>query len=156
MPKRYNDRRTVIRGTRNAKKETNKEPFLTVRLKDLESAAKCLSGTGFKVWLYIASNAENYRFDFSPQDCANHYGIDRQTASRKFEELENCGFLNREINDKGDEYWIFTEETTIREEEKRGLINEDGKLVYYTYLEMIDKFGEQKTKKLWSIAVPYV
>lgn len=156
MPKKYNDRRTVIRGTRNAKKETNKDPFLAIRIKDIEKAARALSPTGFKVWLYIAGNAENHRFDFSPQDCANRFGIDPQTASRKFQELEFTGFLNKRVNEKGDEYWYFTEETTIRQEEQRGLVDNNGEITNYTYQEMIDKFGIEKAKKLWKVAVSYV
>lgn len=156
MPKKYNDRRTVIRGTRNAKKETNKDPFLAIRIKDIEKAARTLSPAGLKVWLYIAGNAENYRFDFSPQDCANRFGINPQTASRKFQELELSGFLNKHTNDKGDEYWYFTEETTLQQDEKRGIVNEEGEIIYYTYQEMIDKYGAEKAKKLWKVAVSSV
>ena len=76
--------------------------FLTVHIEHLEedwmdwlnisSAAKILSGTGFKVYMYLYMN-EDKDIVFSPAYILEYFGVSPTSARRAFKELQAKNFL---------------------------------------------------------------
>lgn len=63
-------------------------PYLIVYNDNLTTAMKKLSGTAFKVYIYLISNKDNYKLKYSPQAIANEIGIGKDSARKALKEFE--------------------------------------------------------------------
>lgn len=77
--------------------------FCQVPKEALYSAARILSHGAFKLWLYFASNADNYTFDFSFAHADQNLNISKSTRTRAMNELQELGYLV----DKGNNHYDF-------------------------------------------------
>lgn len=94
--------------------------FCQVPKEALYSAARNLSYGAFKLWLYFASNADNYTFDFSFAHAYQNLDISKSTRTRAINELQELRYLI----DRGNNHYDFylqsdiepsTAETAIEE-----------------------------------------
>ena len=68
--------------------------FLTVYYDNITLASRTLSGeVAFKLYLYLLSNADKYTDEFSPQCCANEFGISVDRCRKAFHQLEEEGYI---------------------------------------------------------------
>ena len=63
-------------------------PYLIAYNDNLTTAMKKLSGTAFKVYIYLLSNKDNYKLEYSPQAIANEIGISKDSARKALKEFE--------------------------------------------------------------------
>lgn len=91
--------------------------FARIHIDAMSAALKALTGGGYALWTYIASNQDNYQFDLSKQACVN-FGFSASTYQRAKNELIDKGFLTpiRE----GSNIYIFHEYAA------KGVQNEPG------------------------------
>lgn len=68
-------------------------PFLQLSCRDIEVAAKVLSGNSFKLYIYLCQNVNGYRLEFSPQDIVDRFGISRAGIYNAIKELEEKQYL---------------------------------------------------------------
>lgn len=95
-----------------------KQPYICIYTKNIETAARTLGGVAFKLYLYIASNSNDYTFDYSPQHFSEVYGVSLQRARDAFKELIKEGYLIETDSHR----YEFSE--TPRIEEKFELVQE--------------------------------
>ena len=81
-------------------------PFARIHKDAMSAALKTLTGGGYALWTYIASNRDNYQFDLSKQACVN-FGFSESTYKRAKKELMEKGFLTP-INE-GSSIYVFHE-----------------------------------------------
>lgn len=89
------------------------EPYLTAYRKNLVEAMNELSGTAFKVYVFLLCNANSYKLDFSPAHIAREIGISRDSARSALAEFERKGYLALVKNTSiltGVSYYNFFEE----------------------------------------------
>jgi DNA-binding MarR family transcriptional regulator len=67
--------------------------YLIIYRNNLTTAMKQLSGTAFKVYIYLASNQDGFTLGYSPQDISNETGISKDSARKALKEFEEKGFL---------------------------------------------------------------
>ena len=67
--------------------------FCQVPLECVYHAMVDLKDSAFKLWLYFASNADNYTFDFSFAHAAKCTGISESSRTRAMKELTEKGYL---------------------------------------------------------------
>lgn len=68
-------------------------PFVQVNQDDWQTAFKNLPPAAFAVYLYLAQNANGYKFEFSPQAIANTGLMAKGTASKARAALEMAGYI---------------------------------------------------------------
>ena len=56
-------------------------------------AADILNGNALKLWVYIMSNKDGYKFGLSPTDAYNKMGLDRKGYYRAVKELQDKGYM---------------------------------------------------------------
>lgn len=78
---------------RTLPEKNTKEPYLCIYNSTLETAAKLLNNTAFKLYICLVSNANNFKMEFSPQYVSNTYGISLTSARRALKELEEAGYI---------------------------------------------------------------
>ena len=66
---------------------------MQIDIEDIEVAAKELSPSGFKLYLYLAKNQDKYNFAYSPKDFTLSYGVSESSAKRAKTELIEKGYI---------------------------------------------------------------
>lgn len=108
-----NQRNIVI--TRNVPSKIATEAKLNIYCRNLEAAARDLTGVAFKLYCYLASFENGYSLDYSPQDLADKYGISINSARDAVRilidkgylaEIDNNEYLFKEVPYKG-EAWDY-------------------------------------------------
>lgn len=79
--------------------------FLQVKNINWQTACQNLTYSAFKIYLYMASNKDGYRFALSYEAINELIPMNRKTYDKCIIELKECGFL---VNKKGNE-WTFYE-----------------------------------------------
>lgn len=69
-------------------------PFLQIDERDWTEAFKKLSPSAFGVYLYLAQNADGYRFEYSPTAIENAQLMSKGTATKARQELERAGYIS--------------------------------------------------------------
>ena len=90
----YQNQKTIIIHRSNPLSE--KKQYLAIDCQALSTAARLLTPSGFKLYLYLASNQNNYEKDYSPRDFSNVYGLSVDAARRAPADLVNCGYIIEE------------------------------------------------------------
>ena len=89
------------------------EPYLIAYKRNLVEAMNELSGTAFKVYVYLLCNVSSYKMEFSPAHIAREIGISRDSARSALAEFERKGYLYLVKNTSiltGVSYYDFFEE----------------------------------------------
>lgn len=100
--------------------DKGKGKLIAVRGKSQEQfAARTLSPSAFKVWLYITSNRNGYDFDLYAVDVEATYGVKPRSYSNAIKELEVAGYLVPKNDGQKRYYYFFdypqkTENNAIR------------------------------------------
>lgn len=68
-------------------------PFLQIPIKYLTKASKDLSGAGFKLYIYFASNKSGFNLEMWPVDIEKNMGITRASIYRALEELRSKRYI---------------------------------------------------------------
>lgn len=88
MPYTVPNQRTV-----KIHRETVKSDFLGIKNHNWQSAACDLGAHALMLYLYLASNADNYELALSPAAIAEAIGMPRSTYHDQFKKLENRGYI---------------------------------------------------------------
>ena len=67
--------------------------FLQIYSKNIAEASRILTPVAFKLYLYLASNQDNYTKDYSPRDFSNLYGVSYDAARKAPQALIDAGYL---------------------------------------------------------------
>ena len=88
-----NQKQIVIRKT-NVEKGTGKSRAYFITYTDIvEAAARDLSNTAFKLYIYLLSNGNGFISAFSPKDVSDRYGCSMDSAREAFKILVDTGCL---------------------------------------------------------------
>ncbi len=68
--------------------------FLSISKDEWIIASTLLTYSEFKVFLYLAGNADGYALEYSPQAISNKLDMNRSTASEARRSLEVLGYLD--------------------------------------------------------------
>lgn len=82
-----------------------KDNFLGINNDNWKAAARALGAHAFLLYIYFASNKNDYRFAASPAAVQSEIGMPRSTFYDQLRKLESLGFLKRE----SDHYYHFYE-----------------------------------------------
>ena len=142
---------TVKRDMPKQSKE-NKRPYMIAYTDVIEEAARNLSTVGaFKVYMYCISNQDNYNFGCSPQDIADRYGLNLDTAKKGINKLIEKGYI---VKTKGT--YEFHEKPLVLDlepiEEIRKKFSSKGQILELTYAELVELVGEERSKFAWDSA----
>ncbi len=97
--KTYPNQRTV-----KIHKEDLKKDFLGINNATWMAAAKDLSASALKLYLYFASNKNGFTLALSPKAIENHIGMARSTYCDQFKVLLNKGYL---VHVQGNTYVFY-------------------------------------------------
>lgn len=78
--------------------------FLGINNDNWKAAARVLSAPAFKLYIYFASNKDDYKFALSPAALQSEIGMPRSTFYDQFRVLESHGFL---VKGKGNMYHFY-------------------------------------------------
>lgn len=140
MAKYANQNKVLIK--RTIPEKGAKKPFLCIYNENIEDAARELSNTEFKLYIYLVSNSNDYSFDYSPQHFANTYGVGLTASREAWRALIKKGYLTESATNS--HYYTFTEQPQIKQEpieivkEKRGFHLPDGTIRFFTYKELLE------------------
>lgn len=134
----------------NVEKGTGKaRPFLLIYQSNLKEAMKRLSGTGFKAYLMLAANADQYQTNYSPQYISAETGMCLDSARKALKELEEKGFL---IVGESSHYDFYEEpqrkKITIKAERKEFVDEDTGEILSLTYEELLNAVGQQAVAEM--------
>lgn len=78
--------------------------FLGIKNENWQAASRDLGAHGLQLYLYLASNADNYTLALSPTAVRQAIGLKRSTYHDKFHELEEKGYL---VNTHGNTFEFY-------------------------------------------------
>ena len=87
-------------------REKFKTNFLGIKNENWKAAARDLSAPAFKLYIYLASNADNYKLALSPAAIQEEIGMARSTYHDQFHVLVNKGYLVQSKDNSYDFYEI--------------------------------------------------
>jgi len=99
MPFTVANQRTV-----RVHRERAASDFLGIKNENWKAAARDLSPHALLLYLYLASNADNYTFALSPAAITADIGMPRSTYHDQFKVLVNKGYL---VNTRGNTYDFY-------------------------------------------------
>lgn len=90
----FANQNTLTINREQVEKGTGKnEPYLIAYKKNLVEAMNELTGTAFKVYVYLLCNINKYKMDYSPAYIAREIGISRDSARSALKEFERKGYM---------------------------------------------------------------
>ena len=140
---------------RDMPKQTKDNPrtFTAVYTDNIEAAATNLGTkhTAFKMYLYLLSNKDNYKFALSPQDFANKYGVSLKAAKDAVNDLIAAGYLVLREKKTFDFYETpHNDEIEPVEEVRKQFRTVSGKTLELTFSELVAKMGDRnKAEEKW-------
>lgn len=140
-----------------------KKQFMALYTENVAAASRNISGeVAFKLYLYLAANADNYEFDFSPQHFANIYGVSIDAAKKAVQKLIDAGYLtpSKKYKNSYEFYEIPQEKPSsikyVSEDEELRLIpQDDDTFKPMTYIEVYQELikqniPESKIEEYWN------
>ena len=85
-------------------REVPKSDFLGIKNENWKAAARDLSAHAFKLYIYLASNADRFTLALSPAAVRQEIGMARSTYHDQFHVLVDKGYL---VNSHGSTYEFF-------------------------------------------------
>lgn len=151
-----NQRIITISKEKVEKNSGKQKPFVMAYVDTIEKASRDLKGNAFKVYMYLLTNLDDYRFGLSPQDVANTYGISLDSARDCIDILIKKGYL---VLLDDNEYIFYDNlsrkpielpsEVSEQLETKR-FIDKNGNKYDYTFSQILEMVkDEEKARKLW-------
>ncbi len=118
--KKWNNQKRLDISRRSPQQVANTKNYTLLGYDAMEQASKILSAKGFRIWIYLMKNKENYKgWELSSKDALNNWGIKQKEFLDGVNELIDCGFLNLKEDAKYPNSWIFsefTQEPSLRSE----------------------------------------
>ena len=99
MPETFPNQRMV-----KVHRERATANFLGIKNENWQAASRNLGAHGLQLYLYLASNADNYTLALSPAAVRQAIGLKRSTYHDKFHELEEKGYL---VNTHGNTFEFY-------------------------------------------------
>ena len=99
MPETFPNQRMV-----KVHRERAAANFLGIKNENWQAASRDLGAHGLQLYLYLASNADNYTLALSPAAVRQAIGLKRSTYHDKFHELEEKGYL---VNTHGNTFEFY-------------------------------------------------
>ena len=99
MPETFPNQRMV-----KVNRERATANFLGIKNENWHAASRDLGAHGLQLYLYLASNADNYTLALSPAAVRQAIGLKRSTYHDKFHELEEKGYL---VNTHGNTFEFY-------------------------------------------------
>ena len=99
MPETFPNQRMV-----KVHRERATAHFLGIKNENWQAASRDLGAHGLQLYLYLASNADNYTLALSPTAVRQAIGLKRSTYHDKFHELEEKGYL---VNTHGNTFEFY-------------------------------------------------
>ena len=140
-----------------------KKQFVALYTENVAAASRNISGeVAFKLYLYLAANADNYEFDFSPQHFANIYGVSIDAAKKAVQKLIDAGYLTPSKKYKNSyEFYEVPQEKPAsikyvsEDEELRLIPQDDDTFKPMTYIEVYQELikqniPESKIEEYWN------
>lgn len=119
--------------------------YLAVYSENVAAASRVLSNTSFKLYIYLLSNQDGYKKDFSSQHFATLYGVSYSSVSRAIAELERERFLVKSDNNKYEFYELPQKELEFAiAQERRKFKMTNGSFVCLTYEEFLEEANNKK------------
>lgn len=150
------NQRMVITHRTMPQRESGK-PYLAVYCENIARASRTLSGeVAFKLYLYLLSNQDNYKFSFSPQAFSNEYGVSADRTRKVWEQLMEAGYIKRSTNSAATfEFYELPQKRKLTFQEEVRLITYDNNIteaLTYSDFETMGKaenYSEETIKKNW-------
>ena len=99
MPKTVPNQRVI-----RVHRERASSDFLGIKNERWMAASRILGATALRLYLYLASNADNYLLALSPLALERDVGMPRSTFYDQFRKLVNCGYL---VQTGGNQYDFY-------------------------------------------------
>lgn len=99
MPKTVPNQRVI-----RVHRERASSDFLGIKNERWMAASRTLGATALRLYLYLASNADNYLLALSPLALERDVGMPRSTFYDQFRKLVNCGYL---VQTGGNQYDFY-------------------------------------------------
>lgn len=147
----------------NQKTLTINKPSLTkddikvlIKRETLEAAARNLTGNEFKLYMYLASNADGYELDFAPKFFKRDYGVGEDTARKCMKNLEEKGYLV--VKDGFEclfDFYLEPQKKIKIQPQRRRIIDDNGEVFDVTYSELCEElekanFTKKEIDEIWN------
>ena len=120
---------------------------------NLLEACRNLKPSTFKLWVWLASNQNNYSLEYSPSYIQKVLHMSIPTAKGAFNELKEKLYL---IQDDNKDYLFHFYEEPQKVEEKREVLNPyTGEYEKKTYQQIMNLYGYVEGIKIWMGANEY-
>ena len=109
MPKTVPNQRVI-----RVHRERASSDFLGIKNERWMAASRILGATALRLYLYLASNADNYLLALSPLALERDVGMPRSTFYDQFRKLVNCGYLVQTGGNQYDFYEVPQSDTQAK------------------------------------------
>ena len=109
MPKTVPNQRVI-----RVHRERATSDFLGIKNERWMAASRILGATALRLYLYLASNADNYLLALSPLALERDVGMPRSTFYDQFGKLVNCGYLVQTGGNQYDFYEVPQSDTQTK------------------------------------------
>lgn len=130
----------------------SKRPYMIAYTDLVEQASQDLNGSEFKVYIYMISNQDGFKFGCSPQDISNRYGLNIDTVKKAINKLIEKGYI---VKTNGTyEFYEKPLELDLEpvEEVRKKFKTKKGNIVELTYNELVERVGQDKASIAWTNA----
>lgn len=142
-----------IKINRELVEKSNGRLFLVAFQDNISEAMITLSHTGFKVYMSLIFNKNNYCLEYSPKYVSQITGMCLDTARKGLKELQTKGYLIP--TDDREKFYNFYEvrrytKINIQKEKREFIDNDTGEVLNLTYAELLENIGnEVEAKQIW-------
>lgn len=158
-----NQKTITIQKTEVEKGNGKNKPYLIAYVDIIEAAARDLSNTAFKLYMYLLSNSNGYISAFSPKDVSERYGCSVDSARDAFKTLEAKGYIALEEGMKAKYIFKDKKDTPIASlptaiaanlQKKKFKDDDTGEIYEMTFKELLAALdnNEAAAKQLWEVA----
>jgi len=109
MPQTYPNQRMVC-----VHRERAARDFLGIKNVNWQAASRDLGAHALQLYLYLASNADNYLTALSPSAISQSIGMARSTYHDQFKKLVNKGYLVQSSGNTFDFYEVPQTDTQLK------------------------------------------
>lgn len=113
-----------------------------VGIEEIREAAKSLTPSAFKLYLYLVENEDGWEFVLSPKDFQNSYGLAESTYRKAKQELIDKGYIEEKPKNHF-EFYSSPIDRRISIETLRQEANKIGQVIQIYDSELLKKFLEK-------------
>lgn len=137
----------IVKISRDNVVKASGKPFACIYKENITNACCDLKPSTFKIWVYLASNKNNYDYPYSPAYLSKVINISVKTAQSAFNELKEKGYIEEDLERK--DHYTFYEKPQEREEVREVVNPYTGEILHLTYKQTIGLFGYITGISLW-------